>query len=242
MCNYLSCWYTFRHDTIEAPQLGLRERKKQQTRQLIAETARRLFGERGFERVTVAEIARAANVSEQTVFNYFPTKEDLVYWRLRVVRGRAAGDDPRARAGRVGARRVQALPARAARAARQARPGGARGLAALTRMITESPSLLAREEQIFAGYTASLAALLAGERGADAGDVEPWAAANAMMGVHRALVHYTRRRVVEGARHPSLGGEVRAQAEQALALLDQGLGGYAVRDPSHTPDAAASRA
>src|ERR671925_604506 len=67
---------------IEAQPLGLRERKKQQTRQLIAETARRLFTERGFERVTVAEIARAADVSEQTVFNYFPTKEDLVYWRL----------------------------------------------------------------------------------------------------------------------------------------------------------------
>src|SRR5215211_2800343 len=61
---------------------GLRERKKQQTRELIAETARRLFAERGFERVTVAEIARAADVSDQTVFNYFPTKEELVYWRL----------------------------------------------------------------------------------------------------------------------------------------------------------------
>src|ERR687888_1419104 len=62
--------------------LGLRERKKQRTRELIAETARELFAERGFERVTVAQIARAADVSEQTVFNYFPTKEDLVYWRL----------------------------------------------------------------------------------------------------------------------------------------------------------------
>src|SRR4051794_41351793 len=67
---------------LEPPQPGLRERKKEQTRQLIAETARRLFGERGFERVTVAEVARAADVSEQTVFNYFPTKEDLFYWRL----------------------------------------------------------------------------------------------------------------------------------------------------------------
>src|SRR5919201_4879044 len=65
-----------------APDLGLRERKKQRTRELIAETGRRLFKERGFDRVTVAEVARAAEVSEQTVFNYFPTKEDLVYWRL----------------------------------------------------------------------------------------------------------------------------------------------------------------
>ena len=55
-------------------QLGLRERKKQQARELIAETARRLFVERGFEGVTVAEIAREADVAEKTVFNYFPTK------------------------------------------------------------------------------------------------------------------------------------------------------------------------
>src|SRR3954466_12368023 len=60
-------------------ELGLRERKKRQTRELIAATARRLFAERGFEPVTVAEVARVADVSEATVFNYFPTKEDLFY-------------------------------------------------------------------------------------------------------------------------------------------------------------------
>src|SRR5205823_5438943 len=65
-----------------ATELGLRERKKQQTRRLIADTARRLFAERGFERVTVADVAREADVSEGTVFNYFPTKEDLVYERM----------------------------------------------------------------------------------------------------------------------------------------------------------------
>ena len=61
---------------------GLRERKKERTRQLIADTAKRLFAERGFEAVTVGEIARAAEVAEATVYNYFPTKEDLVYWRF----------------------------------------------------------------------------------------------------------------------------------------------------------------
>src|SRR3954451_7064728 len=60
---------------------GLRERKKQQTRELLAETARRLFSERGFEHVSVAEIARVADVSEKTVFNYFPAKEDLILHR-----------------------------------------------------------------------------------------------------------------------------------------------------------------
>jgi len=79
---------------------GLRERKKQQTREVIAETARALFAERGFEAVRVSEVARAADVSEKTVFNYFPTKEDLVFWRLEAfeaeilgaVRDRAAGE------------------------------------------------------------------------------------------------------------------------------------------------------
>src|SRR5215471_12164167 len=81
-------------------ELGLRERKKQRTRQLIAETARRMFVERGFDAVPVAAVARAAEVSEATVFNYFPTKEDLVYQGmeafenelLAAIRDRPAGE------------------------------------------------------------------------------------------------------------------------------------------------------
>ncbi|MEV0744555.1 TetR/AcrR family transcriptional regulator [Streptomyces sp. NBC_01220] len=79
---------------------GLRERKKRQTRQYLSDVATGLFLERGFDAVTIAEIARAADVSVNTVYNYFPTKEDLfldrsqgVVDRLsRYVRGRDKGE------------------------------------------------------------------------------------------------------------------------------------------------------
>src|SRR5246127_5122031 len=57
---------------------GLRERKKAHTRRLIADAAARLFAERGYEQVAVSDVARAAEVSEQTVYNHFQTKEQLV--------------------------------------------------------------------------------------------------------------------------------------------------------------------
>jgi AcrR family transcriptional regulator len=57
---------------------GLRELKKARTRRLIADTAARLFAERGYEHVAVTDVAREAEVAEQTVYNYFPTKEQLV--------------------------------------------------------------------------------------------------------------------------------------------------------------------
>lgn len=79
---------------------GLRERKKRQTRQHISDVATGLFLERGFDAVTIAEIARAADVSVNTVYNYFPAKEDLFLDRgkgivdrvARWVRGRRAGE------------------------------------------------------------------------------------------------------------------------------------------------------
>src|SRR3954471_13236128 len=94
--------------------IGLREGKKQQNHELVAETARRLFGERGFEAVTVAEIARAADVSTQTVFNYFPTKEDLVYWRLESFEGSSWRRSASARPGNRSSRRSGASSARRA--------------------------------------------------------------------------------------------------------------------------------
>ena len=67
---------------------GLRDLKKARTRRLIADTAARLFAERGYERVAVKDVAREAEVAEQTVYNYFPTKEHLVTDREQQVQDR----------------------------------------------------------------------------------------------------------------------------------------------------------
>jgi AcrR family transcriptional regulator len=208
--------------------LGRRERKKNQTRELIAETARRLFAERGFDHVSIAEIARQADVSETTVFNHFRTKEDLVYWRMDTfedelvgaIRRRAFGESILTAFGRF------VLAPRGLLA--ESDPDAVEQLAGLTRMITASPALLAREHEIMARYTESLAALVADETRARPGDVAPWVAANALMGVHRALLAYTRAQIVAGTRNPALARAVRTQGRDALATLERGLGDYGV--------------
>ena len=70
------------------PSTGLRELKKARARRLIALTAARLFAERGYENVAVSDVAREAEVAEQTVYNYFPTKEQLVTDRDQEIQDR----------------------------------------------------------------------------------------------------------------------------------------------------------
>src|SRR5438132_10986433 len=70
------------------PEAGLRERKKARTRRGIADAAARLFAERGYEQVAVSDVAREAEVAEQTVYNYFQTKEQLVIDRDQQIQDR----------------------------------------------------------------------------------------------------------------------------------------------------------
>jgi AcrR family transcriptional regulator len=211
-----------------AAEAGLRARKKAQTRRLLAESARRLFTERGFENVSIGEIARVADVSPATVFNYFPTKEDLVYsgletfeeQLLQAIRDRPSGETILEAFGRF------VLEPRGLFAAPDEKT--ANELVALTRMIAESPALLAREEQIFARYTETLRRVIADETKAASGDLRPAIAAHALIGVHRTLIGYVRDRLEAGSLdRRRLGRDVRVRGDVALALLADGLGDYA---------------
>jgi AcrR family transcriptional regulator len=211
-------------------QPGLRERKKQRTRRLLADTARQLFAERGFEAVTVAEIARAADVSEPTVFNYFPRKEDLVFSGLEgfedelltAVRERPTGQS-----------------VFAAFAAFVGEPRGllatgdkniATRLREVSQMISDSSALLAREQQVIAHYTASLTELIARETRAAADDPRPAVTAAALIGVHRTLIDHVRRHLLAGDHDlPRLARNTRRVAKQAFAHLEHELGAYAPR-------------
>jgi AcrR family transcriptional regulator len=214
--------------------VGLRERKKEQTRRSIAETAWRLFTERGYDRVSVAEIAREAQVAEATVFNYFPTKEDLFYSRLEAfgdelvetIRTRPAGEPALAAFGRFLLDSGGWL--------RQAEAGDTAALDRLrtvNRLIAASPALQAREQLAIARSTRALADLLADQTGAGPGDIAPRVAANALMGVQRALLDQVRRRVLAGEDPARLAADIRASTRQALALLEHGLGDYGAGPP-----------
>lgn len=212
-----------------AAEAGLRERKKRQTRQLIAEVARRLFAERSFDVVTVAEVARAANVSEVTVFNYFPTKEELFYGGMRffeeklldAVRERAPEESV------LDAFRRPVLDGLKRLAADEA----AQVIATAGNLISASPALEAHEREIVARYTRLLADQLAEEAGAKSGDVEAIGVASALMGVQRALVGYVRSSILAGRRGPKLVADARSHAVRGFARLEEGLADYGRKPP-----------
>lgn len=194
----------------------LRDRNKQRTRREIAETALRLFTERGFDHVSVVEVARAAGVAEKTVYNYFPTKASIVFDEepavlaaiIDAVRERAAGESALSvvrRALASVANQIGDSPSAEARGAFQ-------------RMVASSESLLGHQRLIVSRYERSLAAVLADETGVDHDAAEPVVAAIALVGALRA-----------GYDSASASGGVGKAIERALDLLEIGLATYAVR-------------
>jgi len=206
---------------------GIRERRRQQTRARIVDAAAELFAERGFDAVSVVEIAQRAGVVEKTVFNHFPVKEGLVFEAdppmraalLDAVRSRPAGESVAAAAGSFVVAAVSMLGS----------PEAAAGMAEMAEIIRGSRTLQVREREILDGLTTALAELIAEESRAEPGALEPWLAAHAVLGLYAALLDLARDRVLTGAAGPQLSAELRARGERGLALLQFGLAGYAKR-------------
>ena len=204
---------------------GLRERKKLQTRRAIAEAARRLFADRGFEAVTVAEWAAAADVSPATGFNYFRTKEDLFYSGMEAfeaellgaVRARAPGESALEAFRRV-------IVAGSARLADES-TGDVVARAAAT--VSASPALQVRELELHERCAVALAELLAEEIGRHRGEAR--AAAGALVAAHRAVLTRIREEALAGRRGRKLAQVAKAEANAAFGRLEAGLGDYAVR-------------
>lgn len=204
---------------------GLTQRRMRRTRQAIADTARRLFLERGFDRVTVAEVAAAAEVAEKTVYNYFPTKVDLVFdaddsvleQLVAAVRGRGAGQSA-----------LAAVRACLARVSSELGEGAPRAQqAAFRAMVADSPTLQVHQRAMAARYEHALAEVLAEETGVDPGSAEPFLVAVGLVGALRAGHHTAVRS----------GGRA-AATKRALDLLEAGLADYARKpEPDTTPTA-----
>lgn len=160
---------------------GLRDRKKTQTRQAISNIATRLFIERGFENVSVAEIAREAAVSRKTVFNYFPRKEDLVFDREQ--EGLALVEEALASRGRRS-------PLKAFQALMRHLLDSGHPLFRIDaqpvefwQAVTQSPALKARACELQVSLADDLAALLAAAVGNTPSDPDARLAATMLMAV-----------------------------------------------------------
>ncbi|MEU6370288.1 TetR/AcrR family transcriptional regulator [Streptomyces sp. NPDC046931] len=208
--------------------MGLREIKKRQTRTAIADAALTLFLKHGFDQVTVAQVAGQAGVSTNTVFNYFPAKEDLFFDRqadveghlAALVRDRAPGTCP-----------VETVRDDLLSALRRNDPllGHHPGAPRFWQVILDSPALRAREREISENAEAALTAALAehppGTAGTpdDAGDPMPALLAGALAGTHRAAVRELRRRIMSGEAPEHARDAVAPAALLAFDLLCSGL-------------------
>ena len=209
---------------------GVRENKKRRTRQLIEESAVALFAERGYDNVTMAEVARRADVSSATVFNHFATKDALIFSGLErfecelldVIRARPVTESlPQAFRSFVLAMNGSLT---------SSAPDAMRRLRTIAEIIESSVALRGREQQIYGRYTDLLATLIADETVADRDDPQPWVIANALMGVHRALVRQVRNALLADTPPAQIVRQVRRQASVAFAQLDRGLAGYGRRE------------
>jgi AcrR family transcriptional regulator len=195
---------------------SLRERKKAETRQRIADVATRMFVERGFDNVTVSEIAEAADVSKVTVFNYFPRKEDIFFDRFpqaadlltEAVRDRSEDETP-----------LVALWRLAVDLAEQKHPlGGFEDrYVRFWQTVLGSAALRARVREAVAEFEAYLAELLTGA------DPHPRLTAALVVAAYRTVYTETAGRMLAGEKAADVTPDHIAAIDHAFGILIGGL-------------------
>jgi len=211
-------WERRRH-----PSSGLRERKKRRTRQQISDVATSLFVARGFDRVKVSEIAAIVGVSEKTVYNYFPTKESLVFDRADegvarlalALREREPGESPTKamlRALDEDMQDLEDLPDEIYMF-----------LALFAQMIATTPALRAALRDLQGRLIEVATEELAAAADVDPRDPEPLIAARAIVALQELAFASRMRHIEDGLRGRELHAAVVKDLERAARLLDAGL-------------------
>ena len=214
---------------------GLRERKKRVMRQQLSDTATRMFLERGFDHVRVAEVAEACGVSEKTVFNYFPTKESLLLDRLEATvsslrTGLADPDKPPLQAA------LQILDRELAGMtdwlAGQDDPGqAAQAILRFGDLIRATPSLRAYQSDMMDQFASVATQILAARAETSPDDPEPQIAARALLGLWHVQASSLRKHLDGSHALAQVRELVTADVRHAARLLETGLRSYAAPAP-----------
>ncbi|MER7076810.1 transcriptional regulator, TetR family [Saccharopolyspora kobensis] len=209
----------------DTAQLGLREAKKQETRELISDRATQLFIEQGFERTTIAEIATAARVAKKTVTNYFARKEDLVFdHQEEFIASLAHAVVTR----RPGESALTALRKAFETAVETRNPVAGFAGPDFSRMIAESPTLSACLRGLHDQREQALAEALADAVGEPRTDTTVRTAAALLGAVHRTLFQRIQELTFAGRTNDEIAATLAAEATPAFDLLEPALGDYAV--------------
>ncbi|MER6567941.1 TetR/AcrR family transcriptional regulator [Streptomyces sp. NPDC001093] len=203
---------------------GLRERRKQEARQAISGVAMEMFAAKGFDEVTISQVAEAAGVSKMTVTNYFARKEDLVFDRAEVII-RSLADAVAARA--PGESLLTAI--RRDFAERIAAGDVTLGVPtpAFARMVQNSHVLTGRRREIADLCEQALGDAIAAESGVD--DPQQRIVAAQLASVHRVLFAEGARRILDGQSRDEIRQILAEAARQAFDLLEPSLGDYGVK-------------
>ena len=203
---------------------GLRERHKQETRQAISDTATQMFVARGFDEVTIAQVADAAGVAKMTVTNYFARKEDLVFDRAEAVE-RQLADVIAARA--PGESMLAAIRRDYAEAVARADVTLGLSSPAFAGMILSSPVLLSRAREMLDQRERALGDAIAAETGTDIPQQRLVAAL--LASVHRVLAAEATQRSLAGQPREQICAVLADAATRAFDLLEPSLGSYGIR-------------